>query len=262
MSLIRSFQRQHQGNGWGDIGYNFLIDAWGNIYEGRGLNMVGAHAGGQNTPNIGVCFIGDGRTGEMPDAAKQALRTMYAWANLQTGKTLTRLVHSDLNRTTCPGLFIRDWVKNGGLTEGVAEPVVAAPAPALVSAPAPVRYPVADVQRLLGQWGFPTAIDGINGPNTRAQVSAFQSARRIAVDGIVGPVTWAQLNTARPTVAMPMIRPGSTGDAVRELQRRLGGIAVDGIFGPNTERAVRAFQSSQRLAVDGIVGPNTWSRLR
>src|SRR5829696_2427540 len=38
-------------------------------------------------------------------------------------------------------------------------------------------------------------------------------------------------------------------------------VTVDGIFGPNTEAAVRAFQQSKGLAVDGIVGPNTWSAL-
>jgi len=116
MALIRGFQRLHQSNGWGDIGYNFLIDAWGNIYEGRGLNAIGAHAGNHNTLNLGVCYIGDGRTGEMPDAAKQAFRNLYAWANGQTGKTLTCLVHSDLNSTACPGPFIRNWVKSGALT--------------------------------------------------------------------------------------------------------------------------------------------------
>ena len=38
-------------------------------------------------------------------------------------------------------------------------------------------------------------------------------------------------------------------------------VAVDGIFGPQTEAAVRAFQGSRGLAVDGIVGPHTWSAL-
>jgi hypothetical protein len=119
-ALIRGFQRQHQNSGWGDIGYNFLIDAWGNIYEGRGLTNVGAHSGGHNTVNIGVCYIGDGRTGEMPDAAKESFKNLYAWSNTQTGVTLAHLVHSDLNATACPGPFIRNWVKAGGLSNGNA----------------------------------------------------------------------------------------------------------------------------------------------
>jgi hypothetical protein len=58
-----------------------------------------------------------------------------------------------------------------------------------------------------------------------------------------------------------MLRRGSTGANVRYLQTALGGLKVDGQFGPITDKAVRAFQSAQGLKVDGIVGPITWSRL-
>jgi peptidoglycan hydrolase-like protein with peptidoglycan-binding domain/LAS superfamily LD-carboxypeptidase LdcB len=59
----------------------------------------------------------------------------------------------------------------------------------------------------------------------------------------------------------PTLREGSNGDGVRSLQRalvRLGfDVAVDGAFGPNTDRAVRAFQSRSGLEADGIAGPAT-----
>jgi hypothetical protein len=58
-----------------------------------------------------------------------------------------------------------------------------------------------------------------------------------------------------------MLRRGSTGVNVRYLQTALGGLKVDGQFGPITDKAVRAFQAAQGLKVDGIVGPITWSRL-
>jgi N-acetylmuramoyl-L-alanine amidase len=61
--------------------------------------------------------------------------------------------------------------------------------------------------------------------------------------------------------ASPVIRRGDRGDAVRELQARLG-LAADGIFGPQTDAAVRMFQTDNRLTVDGIVGPQTWGVLR
>ena len=52
---------------------------------------------------------------------------------------------------------------------------------------------------------------------------------------------------------------------VRTLQQLLRArnhpVAVDGIFGPNTEGAVKAFQQSNGLAADGIVGPQTWPKL-
>ena len=69
-----------------------------------------------------------------------------------------------------------------------------------------------------------------------------------------------------------ILRLGSRGGAVRAIQLRLNRIAqnypaiprlasVDGIFGPRTESAVRAFQKVFRLAQDGIVGKQTWYRL-
>src|SRR5918994_4325710 len=53
---------------------------------------------------------------------------------------------------------------------------------------------------------------------------------------------------------------GSQGDLVAHVQTRLG-VASDGIFGPQTDAAVRKYQLSAGLDVDGIVGPNTWSSL-
>ena len=62
-----------------------------------------------------------------------------------------------------------------------------------------------------------------------------------------------------------MLRAGSSGTAVRQLQQALVnkgyGISVDGAFGPATKSAVMSFQRSQGIEVDGVVGSVTWSRL-
>jgi len=60
------------------------------------------------------------------------------------------------------------------------------------------------------------------------------------------------------------IRFGSTGDDVKTAQRELGCIAplaADGIFGRQTERAAKEYQSAHGMLSDGIVGPKTWSAL-
>jgi hypothetical protein len=65
----------------------------------------------------------------------------------------------------------------------------------------------------------------------------------------------------------PLLRQGSRGPAVMELQRKLNAsvqaspIAVDGIFGPATAARVRRFQQTHSLAADGIAGPATWAVL-
>ncbi len=56
------------------------------------------------------------------------------------------------------------------------------------------------------------------------------------------------------------LRVGSQGDLVAHVQTKLG-VASDGIFGPQTDAAVRKYQLSAGLDVDGVVGPNTWSSL-
>ncbi len=66
--------------------------------------------------------------------------------------------------------------------------------------------------------------------------------------------------------AWPLVRQGqSQNHPVRTLQRLLRArnhdVVVDGIFGPKTDHAVRAFQQERQLTVDGIVGPATWSAL-
>jgi peptidoglycan DL-endopeptidase CwlO len=66
---------------------------------------------------------------------------------------------------------------------------------------------------------------------------------------------------AAVNVAGPTLRQGSRGPAVADLQRRLGGLAADGVFGPRTLSAVRSFQANRGLAVDGIVGARTWGAL-
>ena len=59
-----------------------------------------------------------------------------------------------------------------------------------------------------------------------------------------------------------VISPESEGRQVALLQRALGGVKVDGVFGPETEAAVRQFQATRALGVDGIAGPATTAALR
>src|SRR4051812_41184528 len=64
-------------------------------------------------------------------------------------------------------------------------------------------------------------------------------------------------------MAEPVLRPGSSGDVVRQLQSALHGLgynpgAIDGQFGSRTEAAVKAFQRAQGIAADGVVGDITW----
>jgi flagellar hook assembly protein FlgD len=83
-AIVRGIQRYHVlANGWNDIGYNFLVDKYGQVFEGRGggidKNVVGAHAEGFNTGSTGVSLLGTYSTSRISSAARSALVGLLAW---------------------------------------------------------------------------------------------------------------------------------------------------------------------------------------
>jgi len=117
-------------------------------------------------------------------------------------------------------------------------------------------------RHLKARYYDPGPVDGWFGSKTEKAVKYYQSDRELDADGIIGSRTWARLDP-------PTVQSGSTGDAVKLLQRLLKRYhydpwdpgAVDGDFGPNTEKAVKQFQRDTNLEDDGIVGPETWAML-
>lgn len=60
IGAMKEMQRFHQvDRGWNDIGYSFGIGGDGEVYEGRGFNVIGAHAPRYNNRSVGICLIGD-----------------------------------------------------------------------------------------------------------------------------------------------------------------------------------------------------------
>ncbi|WP_328555179.1 peptidoglycan recognition protein family protein [Streptomyces sp. NBC_00358] len=83
-SIIRSIYRYHVvSSGWRDIGYNFLVDKCGNIYEGRAGGVakavMGAHTRGFNTNSMGIAVIGSFGKTKPTDAALKAIARLTAW---------------------------------------------------------------------------------------------------------------------------------------------------------------------------------------
>jgi hypothetical protein len=83
-AIVRAIQLYHvRGNGWNDIGYNFLVDKYGQVFEGRfggaERNVVGAHAEGFNTGSVGVALLGTYSSAQPSAKAITAIANLLAW---------------------------------------------------------------------------------------------------------------------------------------------------------------------------------------
>ena len=129
---------------------------------------------------------------------------------------------------------------------------------------------VADIQARLRSLGISIEDDsGVFGPSTNKAVRDFQQRRGILVDGLIGADTWRELVDAGWRIGDRVLylrHPHMRGDDVLALQKRLNALgfdvgASDGIFGVNTEAAVRLFQREYAVHEDGIFGPHTHTAL-
>ncbi|MFJ2776318.1 peptidoglycan recognition protein [Kitasatospora sp. NPDC087315] len=180
--VIRALYQYHvQSNGWRDIGYNFLVDRCGTVYEGRaggvGLPVRGAHTLGFNTDSAGVAAIGTFTTDVPPEPLLDGIARTAAWKLGLTGQDAAGRVqlvsassasrypkgskadfdavsgHRDGFNTECPGSVLYERLP--GIRAAAArlqhadgapapDPVPApdsGPAPAPDSAPAPAPAP-------------------------------------------------------------------------------------------------------------------------
>lgn len=117
---VRAIQRFHQdARGWVDVGYNFLIDGGGNLYQGRptidGDQARAAHSPGVNSTHVGICLMGcfhppasgcdDAPTDEQIDALVRLCRHLVARYWMRSPELAG---HRDLRATACPGDRVYD----------------------------------------------------------------------------------------------------------------------------------------------------------
>ena len=131
---------------------------------------------------------------------------------------------------------------------------------------------VRDLQQRLTAVGAgdpPGEVDGTFGPRTEAAVRAFQGSRGLFVDGVCDRATWSALVEAGHRLGSRLLylrQPMLRGEDVVVLQRSLSELGfdagrIDGIFGPDTERALKDFQRNAGLTVDGICGRDSTAGL-
>jgi hypothetical protein len=184
-SVVRGIYEYHvRSNGWSDIGYNILVDKYGQIFEGRygGLNrgVIGAHAAGYNTGSFGVGVLGNYEVADLPSAAVNAVNRVVAWKYdvhgidarhdrriTVNGRTINVFAgHRDVGSTACPGRYFTrkmpdmrraiESIVKGGQRQPAASPSPApSPSPSPSPSPQPLLLPVgvpAGAVPLAGDW--------------------------------------------------------------------------------------------------------------
>jgi hypothetical protein len=104
---LRQIQAYHMDvKGWCDIGYHFLVSRDGRLWEGRKDTLLGAHAGGNNSGNLGISVMGSHDTTPLTDAQVAAIAKLVRGLADQHGIAINRTKikgHREYNPTTCPG---------------------------------------------------------------------------------------------------------------------------------------------------------------
>lgn len=225
-----------RGLGWTDIAYNFLVDKFGRIYEGRAGSITsavrGAHAMGFNTNTMGVAALGNYETASAPAVMVDSLAKVAGWKLSQYGVS-----PSATTQLTSAG---------GSGVKIAAGTTVTLPT---VNAHQNTSYTLCPGKYLYPQMG-----------TIRTKAASY--AAYSSTTGPV-PVATSQLYAAYGSL---ILTTGSTGYAVRDLQLELNrrGFSVgsaDGDFGPATLAGVQGFQRAAQLAVTGKVAANDWRAL-
>jgi peptidoglycan hydrolase-like protein with peptidoglycan-binding domain len=294
--IIRGIYAYHaQTLGWGDIGYNFLVDRFGRIWEGRYGGMDKPVIGGQvynyNSVSTGVAAIGTFTSAAVPQAMTDGLKRVLAWKMSLAGVPATGASpvaapwgthiqrisgHRDVGGTTCPGDSLEARLPE--IRAGAAA-IMGAKSPAPV--PPPVVTPPAKPWAVTSYTAYKGAVlqqgssgsavvvlqrglkvkpDGDFGPMTRAALVVFERQQRISANGVANRLVWDRLEKRDyPLIAYRglTLRQGSSGAVVVVMQRAVR-VSADGAFGPKTAAAVKAVQRSAKLAQTGVVSGWTW----
>lgn len=102
----------HLDRGWSDIGYHFVVELDGTVYDGRPIERAGAHASGHNANSIGVCYVGgvdsdmepkDTRTEEQKESMDDLIRDL-----LDDYPHAVVIGHRDVSEKACPSFDAKE----------------------------------------------------------------------------------------------------------------------------------------------------------
>lgn len=101
---IEAIRNAHTGKGWADIGYHYVIDPAGRIWQARPLSLQGAHVRSANPHNLGICVLGNFERQRPTNAAVRSLEDLIASEMRRLRVPLSEVrTHQEHAATACPG---------------------------------------------------------------------------------------------------------------------------------------------------------------
>lgn len=274
--VMRGIYVYHARNlGWCDVGYNVLVDKYGQAFEGRrgGLNrnVQGAHAGGFNGNTFGISMMGDHSSVAPSDATVRKVGEVIGWrlslagvdpkgtdTHYSEGTSFTKFpagaavrlpnifAHRDVGNTSCPGNAgyakmgqIRDiaasYAKSGGGSPPPSKPTPTNPTP-------PATTPGGSPSRP-GTGG--SAIPGVGQGSIQDAVSS--ALRTVLAGGRLDAAELARILTGGKTLADIPFDAGSVQEAVGG-----GGGSVQGLIGGDFARLASQLAGPLGKALSGL----------
>lgn len=111
LEQIRKAHLNRKGQPFGDIGYHYLIDPAGRVWQGRDTSWQGAHVAGQNPGNLGICMLGNYNL-QQPNGAQRAALDRFVRAQMSYYAIGVNQVktHQELDQTECPGRSLQGYM--------------------------------------------------------------------------------------------------------------------------------------------------------
>lgn len=271
-AVVRGIYHYHtQTRGWSDIGYNFLIDRFGQIYQGRAGGVeepvVGAHAAGVNSDTTGVAFMGTHNesgtalASEPENSAVDLLRWLFDVHHIDAeadatvdGRSMPAIIgHGDVGSTSCPGVYVRhrmDAIRSE-VVDGQA-PMLTAPAESATQLGVQEETRISAGLKPAGEWELTVATE--DGRTVHRESGSGESVS----------VTWAadEAGVYEWELTSPGRRPaGGELGVMDEVAEQVGGhgplegsIELSQLAFPDDDTATHAVVARADVFADAMAG--------
>jgi hypothetical protein len=285
-ALIRGIYAYHtQTRGWSDIGYNFLVDRFGRIWEGRygGVDrpVVGAHTLGYNEYSFAMSAIGNFEIARPPQAVLDAYARLFAWklslSDIRADATRLWVKdrylqaingHRDVGQTACPGKYLYAKIPSIRVaTQAIQDAAQTPPDPVtlpMIPAPAGVPSPTQAPAAAAGQpaMSFPSRLSVAGSGWPDLLVQSGNAIQVVPTEGVVDYTTRVTNGAGWNKMSLIAAVGDLTGDRRTDVLAKNRRTGVTRVYpGTGTGRVTRGIAPTKAFArVNMFVGVRDFNR--